>query len=68
MGQSFGHRVHSVFTAGSVSLNIALGAGIVMYVLGASKGGAVAAGGGTFVLMMGLALSIMAAVRQDGTP
>ncbi|WP_042383844.1 hypothetical protein [Streptacidiphilus melanogenes] len=68
MSQSFGQRVHGVITAGSVSLNIALSAGIVMYALGASRGEAVATGGGAFVVVMGVALSIMAALRQDGTP
>ncbi|MFJ5803790.1 hypothetical protein [Streptomyces decoyicus] len=65
MNQTIGRRVHRIFTAGSVSLNIALGSGIVMSALGWSRGEAVAAGGGTFIAAMTLALVIMTALELD---
>ncbi|MFB7630602.1 hypothetical protein ACFC0M_06595 [Streptomyces sp. NPDC056149] len=65
MNQTIGRRVHRVFTAGSVSLNIALGSGIVMSALGWPLGEAVAAGGGAFIAAMTLALVIMNALELD---
>lgn len=65
MNQSSGRRVHRICTAGSVSLNVALGAGIVMYGLGSSNGEAIAAGGGAFVAVMALALAIISALQLD---